>query len=126
MTAWVLRLPYTRPPLTGNDRMHWRKKAAITADIRRTVRDRVALSQFTDDPWPVEADHVVVELHYWPRDRRRRDADNLVPTLKVCADALVDALVVDDDTPAEMTKRMPVIHDPDGDPRLELVVTVTA
>lgn len=125
MTEHRLRLPWTAPPLSGNDRMHWRKKAAITAAIREEVRNRVALSQFTTQPWPVDAAHVVVELHYWPRDRRRRDADNLWPTLKVCADALVDAGVTADDTPREQDKRTPVIHEPDGDPRLELVVKVT-
>ena len=126
VTEWTLRLPYTTPPLTGNDRMHWRRKAAITAGIRETVRDRVHLSQFTTQPWPVDAAHVEVWLHYWPRDKRRRDADNLVPTLKVCCDALVDAGVVPDDTPAEMTKHMPIIHAPDGDPRLELTIRLGA
>ena len=27
-----------RPPLSANDRRHWRKKAAITADIRTSAR----------------------------------------------------------------------------------------
>lgn len=39
-----------------------------------------------------------------------RMSDNLVPTLKVCADALVDHGTVPDDTPEYMTKHMPVIH----------------
>ncbi len=122
--TWTLRLPYTAPPLTGNDRMHWRKKAAVVATLRGTVAGLVLGDQ--GKPWPRYADHVEVWLHYWPRDKRRRDADNLVATLKVCCDALVDAGVVRDDTPAEMTKHMPVIHAPDGDPRLELTIRLGA
>lgn len=51
-----------------------------------------------------------VTLHYRPRDNRRRDADNLVPTLKALCDGLVDAGLVPDDTPNYMHKHMPVIH----------------
>ncbi|WP_244278017.1 hypothetical protein [Gordonia westfalica] len=51
-----------------------------------------------------------VSLHYTPRDVRRRDADNLVPTLKAACDGLVDAGLVADDTPDLMTKQMPTIH----------------
>lgn len=49
-------------------------------------------------------------------------ADNLVPTLKAAADGLVDAGVVRDDTPDLMTKVMPILHEPDGDPRVLLIV----
>ena len=43
------------------------------------------------------------------KDHRRRDADNLIATLKPFADGLVDAGLTPDDTPSFMTKHMPVI-----------------
>ena len=57
-----------------------------------------------------------------PRDRLRRDQDNLVPTLKPCIDGLVDAGVIPDDTPEYVSWRV-VIDLPDrNDPHLLLVV----
>lgn len=121
--TWELRLPWTKPPMSANDRDHWRVKAAKTAEVRKAVARAVMLSEFTDDPAPAHCGHVRVGLHYWPRDSRRRDPDNLVaPFMKACCDALVDASVVRDDTPEFMTREFPVIHTPDGDPRLVLTI----
>ena len=107
---------YPKPPLSLNDRMHWRKRAKITADIRGYIREWA----FYNVPACSASE---VWLHYVPRDGRRRDADNLVPILKACCDGLVDAGVVPDDTPELMTKHMPVIDAPDRtDPHLYLVV----
>lgn len=118
----TIRLPWTAPPLTANQRLHWAARAALTREVRYTASSRVALSEFRGKRWPYNAAHVEVWLDYWPRDKRRRDADNLVPTLKALCDGLVDAHVVADDTPDLMTKHMPRIHPPDGDPRLELTI----
>ena len=107
MTWHTLWLPYATPPLTANQRLHWAAKARTTADVRRTA---MLLARAAKLPQGVE--HVTIELHYTPRDRRRRDADNLVPTLKAACDGLVDAGLVPDDTPDQMTKHMPVIEPP--------------
>lgn len=101
----VLALPWTSPPLNLNQRHgHW-KKARITRQVRETVRI-LAISQHL----PRDLPHVTVGLHYRPRDNRRRDADNLVATLKACCDGLVDFGIVADDTPDLMAKHMPTIH----------------
>ncbi len=122
MNEWTIRLPWPAPPITANQRNHWRKQAALVKAVRTSIHTHISLGQFTGVPWPVMAGHVTVELHYWPRDKRRRDADNLVPTLKSACDGLVDAGVVRDDTPDLMTKVMPILHEPDGDPRVLLIV----
>lgn len=112
---WIIQLPYAKPPLSMNDRMHWRAKAKITAAIRAHVAEEAqALPACSaSEVW----------LHYVPRDARRRDADNLVPILKACCDGLVDAGVVPDDTPELMRKHMPIIDAPNrADPHLYLVV----
>ena len=116
--AWTLQLPYAKPPLSMNERTHWRSKAAKVATLRRQV------AELATGIGPL--DHVVVTLHYVPRDARRRDADNLVPVLKAAADGLVDAGGVLDDTPELMTKHMPVIEAPDRtDPHLYLTLETT-
>ena len=104
---WLIALPYRTPPLSLNQRGHWAAKARATRD----VRSRAA--------WLVRAARVAplarveVQLGYTPPDRRRRDTDNLVATLKAIADGVVDAGVVPDDTPEFMSKPEPVITDPD-------------
>ena len=116
--TWDIRLPWTLPPLSMNDRTHWRVRARKVADTR------AATFALVNRRLPIFApDHVAVTLTYYPRDSRRRDADNLVATLKAVCDAIVDARIVPDDTPRYMTKHMPVIAEPDGDPRLVLTIT---
>lgn len=100
-TTYRLDLPYERPPLTANQRMHWARKAQITRAVRFSAK--VAAHSIP------ALGRCSVHLVWTVTDRRRRDADNLVPTLKACADGLVDAGIVADDVPALMTKRMPEI-----------------
>jgi Holliday junction resolvase RusA-like endonuclease len=98
---------WTRPPLTSNQRLHWAAKAKITAKVRAEAAEVFA----QDRP----AERVEVTLTWFVKDKRRRDADNLVPTLKALCDGLVDAGIVPDDTPEYMVKHMPVIkYNPDG------------
>jgi Holliday junction resolvase RusA-like endonuclease len=111
----TLRFDYTSPPLTANQRMHWRKKAKITAEVRlatRLLADRIP-----------ELGKCRVILTWVVLTSHRRDADNIVPTLKAMCDGLVDAGVVRDDTPDLMDKLMPVIvkvPKEDGPSRMEL------
>jgi crossover junction endodeoxyribonuclease RusA len=113
---WEIVLPYPRPPLTANQRLHWRAhhriRAALLADTQWLIRAHAVPA----------LDRCAVELHWAPPDRRRRDADNLVPTLKVCADALPLEGVVPDDTPVFMDKLMPAIEPPERPARLWLVI----
>ena len=105
MTSHIVTTPWTKPPLSLNDRHHWRARARITADIRHTT---AVLAKHSGVP--TGAAHATVTLHYRPRDNRRRDADNLLATAKACFDGLIDHGLVPDDTPDLMTKAMPVIH----------------
>ena len=114
---WVLTLPGSKPSLTLNSRQHWAVKARET----RVVRATAALLARKHRIPPLARCEVL--LTYYPRDRRRRDADNLVGLLKACCDGLVDARVVPDDTPDLMRKPMPVIGPVTKGGRLTLTVT---
>lgn len=110
---WVIRLPYTRPPLSLNDRMHWAPKGKITREIRDYVREACWYRVPT-----LERAHI--ELHWVPRDRRRRDTDNPYPTLKAAIDGIRDATVIADDDSTRVTSAV-VIDDPDPkDPHIYL------
>ena len=110
---------YPRPPLTANQRLHWRRKA----DLTRAIRTATALLA-RRIPALKDCD---VTLTWFVTDHIRRDADNLVPTLKAMCDGLVDADVAPDDTPELMTKHMPaIVYDPAGVARMVLTVTGVA
>lgn len=115
MTTYTLTLPYERPPtsLHGNTRVHWSRRAK---DSRQVRSDVALLARSARIP---RSKHLTVELVWSPGDRRRRDADNLWPLLKVCCDALargrrdwVGLELVADDTPEFMTKKAPRIAEP--------------
>lgn len=96
-----LEFPWTSPPLTANQRHHWARKSRITAAVRDTARYAA---------WRLPAlARCEVTLTWYVNTKHRRDADNIVPTLKALCDGLVDAGVVIDDTPDLMKKLMPVI-----------------
>lgn len=90
------------PPLTANQRHpHW----AVEAKLKKQVRGKtLELTQH----FPAMK-RISVQLTWWVNDRRRRDTDNLWPTLKACCDGLVDAGLVPDDTPEFMDKPQPQI-----------------
>lgn len=99
---YTLVFPYSRPPLAANQRYQWYVRARLTKQVRGDALDR--------------AEHIPhlgkcsVLLTWHVTDRRRRDVDNIVPTLKAMCDGLVDAGVVEDDTPEFMQKLMPAIE----------------
>lgn len=119
MTRYDIRLPWTRPPLSLNDRGHW---AARSRRIREVRAVAAALTRAQHIP---AAAKVEVTLTYVPRDGRRRDEDNLVATYKALCDGIVDAGVVVDDAPAYMAKPMPVVAPSNPkDPHLVLSIEI--
>lgn len=103
MIEVIVKFPeWERPPLTANQRLHWRKRAALTKQVRGATLDLT--HQFP------AMQRIQVQLIWWVNDKRRRDVDNLVPTFKAMCDGLVDAGMVPDDTPEFMDKLMPRIE----------------
>lgn len=118
MTQHTINLPYQTPPLTANQKTHWATHAQHTKNLRQTTH---ILAKHHKIP---RTTHTTVTLHYVPRTNRRRDQDNLVPTLKPICDGLVDAGIVPDDTPEFMTKHMPVIDPKDPGQRASRLYVV--
>lgn len=101
---WEVQLPWTRPPLSMNDRRHWRGQAKAVAQVRQDVGSVLRSQRMP------KLNRVRVCLHYRPRDRRVRDSENPVSTLKAICDEIVAVGIVRDDRPEFMEKLMPVIH----------------
>jgi Holliday junction resolvase RusA-like endonuclease len=85
-----------------NQRLHRMQEAKLTAMVRQAAANAFA----TFPP----SQRVDVTMTWEVADRRRRDAENPVATLKALCDGLVDAGIVPDDTPEYMVKHMPVIR----------------
>lgn len=122
MATHTIVLPYTTPPLSLNDRGHWRTRNRLIASVRS---DAARLAQRGRLPQKVA--HVSVQLHYRPRDNRHRDAINLTATQKALVDGLRDYGLVLDDDGRYVTDLMPAIHPAEkGQPgRLWLEITNT-
>lgn len=104
---WLLPLTITAP-ISMNDRGHWRGRAA---KLKRVRGDAFTAAKIARIP---ALDGFTVELHYAPRDKRRRDPENLIATLKPFVDGLIDAGVAVDDCPPYYRTTIPVIDPPAG------------
>lgn len=115
MSEWVFDFAWKSPPLHLNQRLHHMAKAKLTAELRAMMHAKARHLPTLEK--------CSVVLIWYVSDRRRRDAENPVATLKVLCDALVDAEVVDDDIPEKMTKFMPIITYRPGQPAsMQLIV----
>jgi crossover junction endodeoxyribonuclease RusA len=117
--TYRIPLPWDRPPLTENQRLHRMAVAKLTKQIRRDVGWLVKAARVPP------SDHCKVVLHWAPGDHIERDAENPTPTYKAACDGIVDAGVVPKDTPQYMVKEMPVIVPPPEPNGMWLEITVT-
>lgn len=116
--VWEFQLPILTP-LSLNDRLHWRVKAEKVAELRQ-----MGWGLAKHHKLPKGMQRIRVTLIYRPRDRRRRDVDNLVATLKPLIDGLVDARIVRDDTPEHIQLDMPRIGEPTKDVRQRFTLRI--
>jgi len=101
--SWTLQIDGF-DPLSLNDRGHWSKHRQLKAEWRTEVGWLAKQQRIP------RLRRIRVDLHAYPATNRRRDADNLVATLKPCIDGLRDADVIVDDTPDHVTFSPPTIH----------------
>jgi crossover junction endodeoxyribonuclease RusA len=118
MNDIAIPLPWQRPPITLNDRADrrsggHRKIAQALSEARMAIR--VAGIR------PIVGAEVT--LHYRVPDNRRRDADNLAATLKVCQDALVQEGVLPDDSWVSVPSATCRIHAPEEEPAMWVELT---
>ena len=87
-----IELPWPSKTLSPNARAHWFKKSAATRAYRRAcyyaAREVIGLSKLES---PVQ---MTVTFH--PPDKRNRDRDNMISSMKSGMDGLADAFGIDD------------------------------
>lgn len=89
----MIELPWPARSLSPNARAHW----SGIARAKRTARNQAGwLSRAAYGDTFKGCDSVTVAITYCPPDNRRRDADNLVASLKAALDGVADGIGVDD------------------------------
>jgi crossover junction endodeoxyribonuclease RusA len=91
----TITLPWPPKDLSPNARLHWAKLAKAKKSYRHACRAlalQAGLSAFGNDCWgPLH-----VSLVFYPPDRRQRDQDNMLASMKSGLDGLADAMRIDD------------------------------
>lgn len=91
---YLIRLPWPPRDLSPNARGHWSKKARAAKKYRADTR---LLSQAMGCR-ALGCDALTVEITFAPPDRRPRDQDNMLASIKAGLDGIADATGVDDST----------------------------
>lgn len=90
----ILELPWPDRKLHPNARTHWRAKARATRLARGDAFIFARAAGWHTFPLPEGRLHLW--LDFYPPDRRRRDDDGLLASMKAARDGIADALKIDD------------------------------
>lgn len=85
-------LPWPPKELSPNARMHW----AALSKVKRKYRNACREQAIVQGAQPMAGYYFRVLVTFVPPDRRKRDRDNLIASMKAGFDGLADALQVDD------------------------------
>ncbi len=111
-------VPWPHPYLSPNSRINWRLKAEVISRARMQAYGltRSIISQkehFSANP---ANGRINVKFITHPRDKRARDEDNIIASMKGCLDGIADAMKVNDaffhfkEIDVSYTKRPPEIE----------------
>lgn len=89
-----LVLPWPHRDLHPNSRVHWARKAKAIKSARHQAGLAVLRSGWQAVPFPAGRLHLWID--FYPPDRRRRDDDGLLASMKAARDGIADALGIDD------------------------------
>lgn len=111
----VLTIPWVDARLSPNARKHWRVKSEAVSEARQYARITAAV--LCGDYTPKDC---CLNVNIAPPDKRRRDVDNVLASLKPTIDGMADALGIDDNT---ITKIVIVKNPPVKGGKVELWIT---
>lgn len=115
MSRLVIVLPFPRPPLRPNQRVHPHARADLTRLVRHAATQCAKAAHIPPQP------RSAVTAAWFPPDRRRRDVSSLHMLSKAAIDGLVDAGLWPDDDPTHVVEDRHRIEAPDRQhPRIEI------
>lgn len=94
----IITLPFPDARLSPNARVHYHAKARVTKAAREAAK---VLAWATHGVRDLRAAYagtqpILVTVTVYPPDKRDRDQDNIIASLKASFDGLADALAVND------------------------------
>lgn len=92
----LVTLPFPHGTLSPNNRSHWRIKTRERSIQRNQAMYECLESMRVVRHQPADGATAKVALTFCPPDKRRRDADNVLASLKGALDGISDALGIDD------------------------------
>lgn len=90
MTSFLI--PWPDKILSPNARVHWGRKSKATKSYRYSC-GTIAMAH---KPHLPESGDIALQITFFPPDKRRRDRDNLIASLKAAMDGIADAWEVND------------------------------
>jgi hypothetical protein len=94
MMAYEIVLPWPSRDLHPNARVHWAKRSKAAKVARADGHMAAKACGWHLIPWAEGRLHVWIDAY--PADKRRRDADGLLSSLKPWLDGIADGMGVDD------------------------------
>lgn len=88
----IFTLPWPPSGLNPNSRNHWAK----TAKLKKQLRSAWWAQALAQGATKLPSRPLSVSLTFYPPDRRHRDMDNMLASIKAGLDGLADAIGVDD------------------------------
>lgn len=88
-----IQLPWPHQDLSPNARVHWARKSRRVAEARSKAH---LLTRAEIGPRKPGWAGAKLEVVFCPPDKRRRDRDNLIASMKAANDGIADALGIDD------------------------------
>ena len=85
-------LPWPPKELSPNATLHWAKKAKYKKAYRHTCWALTLEAKLTADG----LGKIPILITFYPPDKRHRDADNMVASIKAGLDGVADALKIND------------------------------
>lgn len=92
-------LPWPDKRLSPNARLHWRAKMKPKQEAKTAAHYlTMAAEGYSEAKAAVAASDgpIAVEMRFYPPDRRHRDDDNMIGSMKAARDGIAQALGVDD------------------------------
>lgn len=86
-------LPWPSKDLSPNARLHWARKAKAVKHARAAAHFIVMETRGNARRLGRTAN---ISMTFCPPDKRRRDRDNLIASMKAATDGIADALRIDD------------------------------
>lgn len=87
-----ISLPWPSKTLSPNARVHWRRLADIKAIAKRDARYATLAVRKNK----IDAASIKASVTFSPPDRRARDTDNMIASMKAAFDGIADAIGIDD------------------------------